>query len=55
MEFSAARGLPDWLWNEGPLDLSIAEMPGVKGLRQVAELLLVKRLHPLLNYPRTAA
>lgn len=56
MEFSDSQGLPSWLWGEGPLDLAVAEMPGVmRGLRQGAEILLVKNLHPLLNYQRTAA
>jgi len=56
MEVSDALGLPRWLWDEGPLDLSIAAMPGVtKGPRQVAELVLVKELHPILNYQRSAA
>jgi len=56
MDVSASMGLPDWLWNEGPLDLSLAEMPGVlKGMRQSTELLLVKELKPILNYQRSAA
>jgi site-specific DNA-methyltransferase (adenine-specific) len=56
MEFSDSQGLPRWLWGEGPLDLAVAEMPGViRGLRLGAEILLVKNLHPILNYPRTAA
>ncbi len=56
MDVSDSRGLPDWLWDQGPLDLSVAEMPGVLRVsRQTAELLLVRRLHPLLNYQRLAA
>lgn len=56
LDVSKALGLPDWLWDKGPLDLSVAAMPGVlKGLRQVAELALVKDLQPILNYQRTAA
>jgi len=56
MEYSNSRGLPKWLWDEGPLSLSIAEMPGVaRATRQIAELLLVKELHPILNIPRKAA
>jgi site-specific DNA-methyltransferase (adenine-specific) len=56
MDVSNSLGLPDWLWDKGPLDLSLAEMPGVlRAARQKAELLLVKELHPLLNYQRTAA
>lgn len=56
IEVSDALGLPQWLWDEAPLDLSIGPMPGVsRGPRQVAELVLVKKLHPLLNYQRTAA
>lgn len=56
MDASNSLGLPDWLWDQGPLDLSMAEMPGVRRTaRQTAELLLVKELHPLLNYQRTAA
>jgi site-specific DNA-methyltransferase (adenine-specific) len=56
MDVSASLGLPDWLWEEGPLDLSLAEMPGVlRGVRQLTELLLVKELKPILNYQRSAA
>lgn len=56
MEFSDSLGLPSWLWDKGPLDLAVAEMAGVpKGPRQTAELLLIKELHPILNYQRTAA
>ena len=29
MDVSNSRGLPEWLWDRGPLELSIAEMPGV--------------------------
>lgn len=55
MEVSNSRGLPDWLWNEGPLDLSLAETPGVlRASRQTAEILLVKQWHPVLNYQRAA-
>ena len=56
MDVSNSLGLPDWLWDKGMLDLSLAEMPGVlRASRQTAELLLVKKLHPILNYPRTSA
>jgi predicted HicB family RNase H-like nuclease len=56
MDVSDSLGLPDWLWDQGPLDLSLAEMPGVRrAARQNAELLLVKELHPLLNYQRNVA
>jgi len=56
LDVSDALGLPRWLWDKAPLDLSIAEMPGVsKGLRQVAEVMLARELHPILNYPRPAA
>ena len=56
MEVSRSQGLPPWLWDEGPLDLSLAEMPGAgKGLRQKAEIVLVRELHPVLNFSRAAA
>lgn len=56
MNVSNSLGLPDWLWDQGPLDLSLAEMPGVRrAARQTAELLLVKELRPLLNYQRKIA
>jgi len=56
MDVSHSLGLPDWLWDRGPLDLALAAMPGVlRASRQTAELLLVKKLHPVLNYPRTNA
>ena len=56
MDVSESRGLPDWLWNQGPLDLALAEMPDMRrASRQLTELLLVKKLHPLLNLQRTAA
>jgi len=56
MDVSGSRGLPGWLWDQGPLDLSLAEMPGVRrASRQTAELLLVRTLHPLLNFQRIAA
>jgi site-specific DNA-methyltransferase (adenine-specific) len=55
MDVSASLGLPNWLWDQGPLDLSLAEMPGVaRASRQTAEILLVKQLHPLLNFQRAA-
>lgn len=55
MDVSGSLGLPDWLWNEGPLDLSLAETPEIlRASRQTAEILLVKQLHPVLNYPRAA-
>ena len=55
MDVSNSLGLPDWLWDQGPLDLSLAEMPGVaRACRQRAELLLTKQLHPVLNYQRAA-
>jgi site-specific DNA-methyltransferase (adenine-specific) len=55
MEVSGSLGLPEWLWDQGPLDLSMAEMPGVaRATRQTAEIVLVKRLHPILNFQRAA-
>jgi len=55
-KFSDSRGLPAWLWDGGSLDLSVAQMPGVrKRRRQETEVLLVKKLHPLMNLPRQAA
>lgn len=56
MDSSSSRGLPEWLWDQGPLDISLAEMPGVlRAQRQIAELLLVRKLHPVLNFQRCAA
>jgi hypothetical protein len=56
MDASNSRGLPNWLWEKGPLDVSLAETPGVmRAARKRAELLLIRRLHPVLNYPRVAA
>ena len=56
MEFSQSMGLPKWLWDRGPLDLSIAKMIGVaRGIRQLIEILLVKKLHPILNFLRKAS
>jgi site-specific DNA-methyltransferase (adenine-specific) len=55
MEVSSSLGLPQWLWDQGPLELSLAEMPGTsRASRQTAEILLVKKLHPVLNYQRAA-
>lgn len=55
LEVSDSRGLPGWLWDEGPLDLSVAETPGIlRASRQTAEILLIKQLHPALNYQRAA-
>jgi len=55
MDVSDSLGLPEWLWSEGPLDLSLAETPGVlRASRQTAELLLIKELRPILNYQRAA-
>lgn len=55
MDVSNSRGLPDWLWDQGVLDLSVTEMPNaIKVVRQAAELLLVKQLHPILNFQRAA-
>jgi hypothetical protein len=55
MEVSSSRGLPDWLWNEGPLELALAEMPGAaRGVRQKAEMMLIRSLHPILNIQRAA-
>lgn len=55
MEVSASRGLPDWLWDQGPLELSLAETPGVtRGVRQKAEMMLIRSLHPVLNIQRAA-
>ncbi len=56
MDFSNSLGLPDWLWDRGPLELSIAEMPGVlRTSRESLEMALVRKLHPILNFQRTAA
>jgi site-specific DNA-methyltransferase (adenine-specific) len=56
MDVSNSCGLPEWLWDKGPLDVSLAETPGVvRADRQMAELLLVRRIHPVLNYQRLAA
>ena len=56
MDVSNSCGLPDWLWDKGALDVALVETPGVtRAERQSAELLLVKRLHPVLNYQRVAA
>jgi len=56
MDVSESLGLPRWLWEGGPLDLSLAEMPGVlKGVRQMTELFLMKELNPVLNFQRSAA
>jgi len=55
MDVSGSAGLPEWLWDKGPLDLSLAQMPGVlRAFRQTAELLLVKQMRPVLNYQRAA-
>jgi site-specific DNA-methyltransferase (adenine-specific) len=55
MDVSDSLGLPDWLWGQGALDLSLSEMPGTtKVARQAAELRLVKQLHPVLNFQRAA-
>ena len=56
MEVSNSLGLPDWLWDRGPLQLSIAEMPGVlRTSRESLEIALVRQLRPVLNFQRTAA
>lgn len=56
MDVSHSRGLPDWLWDKGPLDLSLVEMSdALRASRQAAELLLVENLHPILNYTRASA
>jgi site-specific DNA-methyltransferase (adenine-specific) len=58
MKVSPSRGLPTWLWDEGAarLSLSLAPMPKMnRSVRQAAELLLVRKLHPALNYERQAA
>jgi hypothetical protein len=56
MDVSHSRGLPEWLWDRGPLELSIAEMPGVvRTARESAEMSLVQQLHPVLNFQRVAA
>ncbi|MDA8378680.1 MAG: GIY-YIG nuclease family protein [Planctomycetia bacterium] len=55
MDVSRSLGLPDWLWHEGPLDLSLTEAPGLlRASRQKAEILLIKQLRPILNYQRAA-
>lgn len=55
MDVSGSLGLPKWLWDQGPLILSLAEMPGTtRASRQTAEILLVKKLRPLLNFQRAA-
>lgn len=55
MEVSKSRGLPDWLWDRGPLELSLAETPGAaRGIRQKAEMMLIRSLHPILNIQRAA-
>jgi predicted HicB family RNase H-like nuclease len=55
MDVSGSLGLPPWLWNRGPLALSLAETPELqRASRQTAELLLVRKLHPVLNYQRAA-
>ena len=57
MEVSKSRGLPDWLWNtkKNPLQVSVAELPGVtRSSRQRIEVLLVKSWQPLLNLARVA-
>lgn len=57
LSVSNGRGLPDWLWEakEG-LGVSLASMPGAsRTIRQVAELLLVRQLKPVLNYERRVA
>lgn len=56
LDFSSSRGLPEWLWQAGPLDLAIAVMPGVQRVsRQRVEATLIKQFHPILNFPRLAA
>jgi predicted HicB family RNase H-like nuclease len=53
---SGSKGLPTWLWDGGPLDLSVAEMPGVPKIkRQQTRIILVRELHPMMNLPRQAA
>lgn len=57
MEVSESRGLPEWLWNakKKPLHISITGLPDItRSIRQTMEILLVKRLKPLLNLPRVA-
>lgn len=56
IEVSDSKGLPAWLWDDGPLELSVAEMPGVaKAKRLQTEILLVRKLHPTMNLSRQAA
>ncbi len=56
IEVSDSKGLPAWLWDGGPLELSVAEMPGIaKARRLQTEILLVRKLHPEMNLPRQAA
>jgi len=57
MEFSASRGLPDWLWNtkKNPLEISLAGLPSVsRKNRRELEVLLVKQWQPLLNIQKVA-
>ena len=55
MDVSTSLGLPKWLWDQGPLDLLLAETPGERrASRQTNEILLVKQLHPILNLQRAA-
>ena len=54
IEVSESRGLPTWLWDDGPLEVSVAEMPGVTKTRRLqTEILLVKKGGQVLNgnYP----
>lgn len=56
MDVSSSRGLPEWLWQAGPLELALAEMPGIqRASRQLVEVSLIKQFHPILNFQRTAA
>jgi hypothetical protein len=55
MDISKSFGLPKWLWNVGPLDLSLAEMPGIQRTSRLAtEITLVRKLHPVLNFLQAA-
>jgi len=58
VEVSDSHGLPPWLWNieEEPLCLSVAPLPRVnKVVRQAMELVLLRKLKPVLNLDRRAA
>ncbi len=58
MEYSQSCGLPDWLWDvkSEPLRIGMAPLPGfVRGVRQKIEFSFIRKLKPLLNYPRNTS